>query len=303
MLSLAVLAACSSAGGTPDARPDGSAVLADMRGDLVDLDVTADSAGDALRSDGVGDVGRDLPRELAVDAPAEDRDGDGIADAQEQAWASAYFPYYAVAPNDNCALHGVVYRLAPHPNDAQLIMIWYVVLYQRDCGALGHLGDVETFGVVADPRIAAPAGILGIRAISHQGTLCQRITSCGSLPNCTACAGAQKQGKPYPVVFASRDKHGQYAVKSSCDQNFFCDLGGCTLSPTPAAPMLVNAGEPQKPLVNNLTSAGMITAPNGWTETALHDFDPWGSADFGTVGTVSADLVDSASVIDPLQGC
>lgn len=293
-------AACSSTGSPADARSDSQdAGAAPRRDQRIPLDAAADTSRDAG-----GDAPNDLLLgESGADGVGDDLDGDGISDAQEQAWALAYFPYYAIAPNDNCAQHGVVYRLAPHPQDAQLIMIWYVVLYQRDCGALGHLGDVETFGVVADPRIAAPAGILGIRAISHQGTLCQRITSCGSLPNCAPCSGAQRDGKPYPVVFASRDKHGQYAQKSSCDQNFLCDLGGCALSPTPDLPLLVNAGEPQKPLTNNLTTAGMITAANGWTETQLYDFDPWGSADFGNVGTVSEDLVDGAYVIDPQQGC
>jgi hypothetical protein len=176
-------------------------------------------------------------------------------------------------------------------------------LFQNDCGANGHVGDDEGIGAVIDPALPAPEGILALRAISHQGTLCEKISTCGTLPSCDACTTAAKSGKPFPVVFPSVNKHGNYVSESTCDANFICDFGGCTLNPTPSAPPFVNAGEPGKPLTNDLSAnGGFIDATHGWTEAELMGFDPWGGQEFGSAGVVSEDLVDTAFLI-PLSGC
>ena len=236
------------------------------------------------------------------DAPQPDLDGDGIADALEATLAKSYFPYLSIAPKDSCPVHGVLYRLTKHPADASKIMVWYVVLFDRDCGALGHAGDDEVFGAVIDPSKPAPAGLLALRAISHQGTLCQKITTCGSLPKCTACTTATRDGVSMPVVFASVNKHGSYVSEKTCDLNFICDLGGCTLNSKPSSPPMVNAGEPGKPLVSDLTTQGFITTANGWKETKLQHFNPWSKSKFGGAGVVSDDLTDKAFVVSP-SGC
>jgi hypothetical protein len=239
------------------------------------------------------------PREAAA---VLDGDGDGIADAEEQALAEKYFPYLSLSPSDACPRHGVLYRLAPHPADASKLAVWYVVLYEKDCGALGHVGDDEVFGALLDPKLPPPAGLLALRAISHQGTVCEKKTSCGSLPGCEPCATAARGGQQVPVVFSSLNKHGGYVKESTCDLNVLCDLGGCALASTPSAPPLVNAGEPGKPLVQDLTTQGFINAKNGWSEAALQHYDPWGGKKFGGAGKVSDDLVDAAFVIGP-AGC
>jgi hypothetical protein len=235
------------------------------------------------------------------DAGVVDADGDGIDDAKEQQLAEGYFPYFSINPGDNCTRHGVLYRLTPHPADASKIAIWYIVLYENDCGLGGHVGDDEVFGVVIDPAVPAPSGILAIKAISHQGTACEHVGTCGSLPNCGACTTAQRNGKPYPVVFASLNKHGNYADEGSCDL-WWCDLNGCALSPAPDSPSFVNAGEPGKPLTNDLSKNGFVNAQNGWTQTALMSFDPWGNTNFGGAGNVTSDLQDLSFVIAP-SGC
>lgn len=228
-----------------------------------------------------------------------DADSDGIDDGVEAVMATDYFPYLSLDPTDQCPLQGVVYRLTPHPLDASKIHIWYDLLYERDCGLNGHVGDDEVFGVMADPQVAAAAGILAVRAISHQATLCERTTTCGTLPGCEACTIGTVMR---PVVFSSKNKHGGYVKESTCDQNVVCDSGGCTLAAAPATPPMVNAGEPAAPLVSDLTAQGFITAANGWTEQALFGFDPWGSPDFGSAGNVADDLQDAAFVVDP-AGC
>ena len=231
-----------------------------------------------------------------------DADGDGLDDALEQAIAESHFPYLSLAPNDKCPLHGVLFRATPHPDDASRWMIWYVVLFQNDCGANGHVGDDEVFGAVVDPATPAPAGILALRAISHQGTVCESTTECGTLPGCDPCTTAQKNGQAFPVVFPSVNKHGQFVKESTCDASIICDFGGCTQNPTPSTPPLVNAGEPGAPLVNDLTTQGFINSANGWTEAELMGFDPWSNSDFGSAGNVTDDLTDTAFVI-PLSGC
>jgi hypothetical protein len=233
---------------------------------------------------------------------AGDADGDGLDDALELTLATDNFPFHSLAPNDDCPLNGVVFRATPHPDSPAHVMIWYVVLFQNDCGANGHVGDDEVFGVVVDPTLAAPQSILAVRAISHQGTICEGNTTCGTLPGCNPCTTATKNGASFPVVFASVDKHGQYVVESTCDANFICDFGGCTLNPTPNTPPLVNAGEPNQPLVTDLSAQGFITAANGWTEASLMGFNPWSNQEFGSAGNVSDDLTDAAFVI-PLSGC
>jgi hypothetical protein len=227
-----------------------------------------------------------------------DEDGDGIPDAREAEWASAYLPLLSIHPSDGCKTHGILYRLSPHPKDAKKMMMRVVVLFDEDCGANGHAGDDEVFGVVFDPQKPAPAGILAVRAISHQGTPCERTTTCGSCRGLSACSTATKDGAAYPVVYPSKDKHGLYVDKGTCSTSFVCDFGGCSLATSPPASPMVNAGEPGKPLVTNLTTEGFVTAANGWTKQELMNFDPWKPGDFGGAGDVSNDLVDDAFVVD-----
>ena len=234
----------------------------------------------------------------AADPEGPDSDGDGLSDALEAKLAAEYAPYLSLHPSDGCATHGVLVRIAPHPREKGRVMMWLDVLFQKDCGANGHVGDNEMSGVVIDPSKPAPAGILAVRSISHQNTACQRITTCGLCPGMTSCTTAIRGGVAVPVIFASKDKHGTYVDEATCDQSFVCDFGGCALSPKPSTSPTINVGEPTKPLVTNLTTQGFITASNGWTEPSLTAFDPWKPGNFGGAGDVSKDLIDDAFVID-----
>ncbi len=257
------------------------------------LDATA---GDAAAED------TGAPGDSAPDAADTDADGDGLPDGAEAEMARAYFPYYSVHPSDACPRHGVLFRASPHAADARLVVLRYVVLFERDCGLNGHPGDDEVFGVVVDPAVPPPAGILAVRAVAHQGTLCSATTTCGSLPGCSPCTVAQRNGAPYPVVFTSVNKHGTFVDEGRCDTSFLCDAGGCALSPAPSEPPFVNAGEPGAPLVKNLSVEGFVNAASGWTEPTVLDYDPWSGADFGSAGNVADDLVDDAFVVPP-TGC
>src|SRR5437762_13217515 len=65
---------------------------------------------------------------------ARDADGDGIDDATELSLAQSYFPYFSIDPDDRCSRHGVLFRVTPNPDDPTEIAIWYVILFEHDCG-------------------------------------------------------------------------------------------------------------------------------------------------------------------------
>lgn len=229
-----------------------------------------------------------------------DLDGDGLPDAWENQIARDYLPFLSIDPADSCPTGGIVFRLSPHPQDSSLIFIVYDHLYNDDCGLGGHPGDDEVFGVTVDPQVPPPAGITAIVAISHQNTLCQVITKCGSCGTLDACEFGTKDGAAYPVVYSSKDKHGSYVKKSgagSCSTTLCLD--SCTLATESAEVQLVNAGEPNAHFVENLTSQGFITSANGWTHPELLNVNPWTDADFGTAGSIAGDLVDMSFVPPP----
>lgn len=226
-------------------------------------------------------------------APGEDLDGDGIAQDVEDDLAASYRPFLSVDASDACPLGGIVYRVRPHPDDAALVHIVYDHLFENDCGFNGHVGDNEAFGVTVDPAVPPPAGIVSIVAIAHQGTPCESISTCGSCGPANVCDTGVIGGDDFPAVYSSNDKHGGYVNGCSAVN---C-LDSCTLATTSHDPPMVNVGEPDGRLIDNLTTQGFITAANGWTEQSLFDFDPWDDAtDFGSAGNIAGDLVDPAFV-------
>jgi hypothetical protein len=208
---------------------------------------------------------------------------------------SAYLPFLSIDPTDECPLSAIVFRLRPHPMSAARMHAIVDLLYEDDCGAGGHPGDNEVFGMTIDPATPPPAGILAIRAISHQNTACEGMSNCGPCPGTSldACMAGMRDGVPFPVVFYSKNKHGAYVDEGTCDGACFL-TNYCTLAPTPTVPPMVNAGEPDMPLTNDLTAAGLITMANGWTDMSMFGYDPWGPSDFGSAGSVRGDLTDDA---------
>ena len=233
--------------------------------------------------------------DVASDAIVDD-DHDGLDDRVELQLAREYLPFVSLDPDDGCPRSGLVARVRKHPDDGTKILIVYSHLFERDCGLNGHVGDNEAFGILIDPAIAAPGGILAIRTASHQNTLCERVTECTTCPGDgrIACDVAAEGGQLWPVLYASKGKHGQYASRGECPLLGTC-LDRCALNAARVRPPVVHVGEPAAPLTHDLTADGFITAANGWTEAALMNHDPWNSAvDFGSAGNVAGDLADSA---------
>jgi hypothetical protein len=244
-----------------------------------------DPATDASTGDAVG---IDAPQ------PVVDNDQDGLDDAYETQLASSYLPFISLDPGDGCSRSGLAVRVVKHPADATKILMVFSHLYETDCGLNGHTGDNEAFGVVIDPTKPAPTGILAIKAASHQNTPCQKITECSTCGDARpACDRQAIAGVMWPVIYASKDKHGGYANKCS---TFGTCFDTCTLAAMPHRPPIVNVGEREHPLVNNLTTQGFITALNGWTKPELMNVDPWGPNEFGSAGVPAEDFVDPVFV-------
>lgn len=260
---LAALAACSNEATEPAKPPAG------VPFDIVTL----------IELDGTGT--RDLDT---------DDDHDGLGDLIEDAAARAYLPFLASHSEDACPLSGIVFRARPHPDDDALLHVVYSRLFETDCGLGGHVGDNEAFGATIDPTRAPPAGLVALRAISHQGTLCERTTTCGSCDDLKPCH-TSPDGRA--VLFSSKDKHaGAVDLDAGC--GLLSCFDSCELGDEPAEVPLLNVGEPDAPLVDDLTAQGFVREEQGWSEPSVLHYDPWSDQEFGTAGVVAGDLIDDA---------
>ncbi len=220
-----------------------------------------------------------------------DRDGDGLDDDFESEVAEANLPAIALHPDETCgAPTGIVYRARRHPDQPTRLSIAYVVLYDRDCGQLnGHLGDNEAFAITVDPDVEpGAAATVGVLTQAHRGTACESDSTCSAVPGSSACATATPGGgPPRVIVYSSREKHGNYLDIATCGGNCF---DTCADGPLVSAALL-DLGQPEAPLSNDLTTAGLVTAAKGWEAPLLH-FDPWSTGDFGGAGVMRNQLID-----------
>jgi hypothetical protein len=196
-------------------------------------------------------------------------------------------------------------------------MIWYdpfivahcALLYGKDCGSLGHTADVEGFsftlkytgpdaatGWMYDTTMANWMGAK-IQTISHANTVCEQVETypykSALFPN------------GLDTIYASPDKHGNYLTVSKCGSSFICNPS-CSGTPSRKSIRIVNVGEEDAPMVNDL----------GTYYSAYAGEDPWGSSDFlesqsGSAGPIknktamslSADFISSQKLDTASQIC
>lgn len=220
-----------------------------------------------------------------------DNDGDGIDDDLEAEVAELNFPKLYLAQDESCgAPHGVIYHVRRHPQDTQRLAITYVVLYDADCGDLtGHSGDAETFAITVDLHAQPGANAtVGVQTWAHAGTACGSTSSCQAAPGTGACGESAAANVPASVVvWSSSSKHAEYLSRSTCSDN--C-LDSCSPGELITGPLL-NVGEPDHPLVTDLTDQGFVTLAGGWNPVLLH-INPWGSAQFSGGGYLDTVLVE-----------
>ncbi|HEX6681816.1 MAG TPA: hypothetical protein VF062_03435 [Candidatus Limnocylindrales bacterium] len=226
---------------------------------------------------------------------ATDIDGDGLDDGLEDALATRFFPWvwYDSGENSGCTNPATtagnpgtaLARVRPHPADPSKIAIQYVVLYQRDCGDFGgisgHHGDVEPFSLALAPNPACPYGFgaFSLKTVAHQGVPGEHVDQRLLGNSCTW--GRAAGGSPYAArIYASENKHGNYASDSSCDSS----LGGlenCSESFT--LPFNVfNVGEDSARRIDEL-SGYQFPGEFAWTPVPFRGGLGSGSGDAGTV--------------------
>jgi hypothetical protein len=237
---------------------------------------------------------RDLASTDQAVNPA-DRDGDGLDDDVEGQLAIRYLPFLSLAAGDDCPVSGLAVRVTPAAT-SPFVMIRYAWLFDRECDNVAREGAGGSISLYVNPDLSAASGIIGMRAIAREGTGCQNISTCGQCLGQFTCASVQ--GGPMPAVWAGMDSHALYVDRvESCIQTNQC-AATCTDASMSAAPPIVNVGEPGRPLINDLTTQGFITAANGWQSPTLMHYDPWSGLPFGAIAAVS-DLLDGLAIDPP----
>jgi glycosyltransferase involved in cell wall biosynthesis len=155
----------------------------------------------------------------------EDKDKDGLKDKLENSLMEEFFPrtvYYAKgekcsAPATSSTPGTVLARIRKHPTNPSNIAITYVILYQKDCGAGGHNGDVEpmTITLTPNPSCSNGYGAFAVKTVGHEGTLNQSINQ-KTLSN--ACNWGQSADG---FIYVAENKHANYLAKDLCGRGGF----------------------------------------------------------------------------------
>ena len=241
------------------------------------------------------DLGVVLDASVDRDVTATDRDGDGLDDAEELRIARDYLPFLAVGADDRCPTSGLVVRVTPAELSG-LVRVRYAWVFDEDCDA-GRQGVVGGIGLLVDPSKPVSEGIVSLRTVSRPDSFCQALSTCGRCPGQLDC---ERLGG-LPAVWAGVDRHAVYATRSlTCVQTAAC-MAVCEDAATSAAPPIVNVGEPDVPLVHDLTDEGFLSAAQGWKSTALYHYDPFGGLPFGDAPPLRS-VLDDPGRSDP-SGC
>ncbi|MCB2181614.1 MAG: hypothetical protein KQH63_06295 [Desulfobulbaceae bacterium] len=139
-----------------------------------------------------------------------------------------------------------VYRVRTHPRDPDFLAVTFSILYRNDCGGIfeldSHPGDVESFTYTLMPDQTCEMGwrLFSVKTTAHAGTPGdvgeEVLNTCG----------------PLSEIFVSYRKHGTYLSIEQCNENIDptqrCGRGFA------ADFELVNAGDPEAPLADDLSA-------------------------------------------------
>ena len=215
-----------------------------------------------------------------------DSDRDGLDDRLEARLARAHFPtlheYVDGSERDECPQpkqRPVIYRARPRlvngVPDLSTVAITYILLYEEDCGPLGHAGDSEAFTVFVQRGQAGDSWrTVGAIAIAHQGSVAEKVS-----------VGAGSD------IWISRNKHANFATFAACGDS---DIPGdicAEQGPSPDLQALLNAGEPSAPMSNDVGDAYQLFRGRGI----------WDHKPFLGAGSLTAQLVLDRQLTAPLR--
>lgn len=253
----------------------------------------------------------DLP--FAVDAcaqlpnaPCDDLDADGLADAWEDLALAALRPLRRMDEaeqllTDPTAVIGDVGRVARVGEHLRIhVMLGYSIDY-GSCGFTGHHGDSERIALdlIADPDAGAGGvRVVGAYTAAHENTASDhgRIFVDADLDQLVYSVDADT-GDPRWVVYPSADKHATYATLAICE-----NISAIPCLDEDCGPDDVD--EPAKfDLLPAFVNAGEETAPRA-TELSVVGFpgeQAWADQDFcgGLGGTGCSSPVREKLLVDP----
>lgn len=218
----------------------------------------------------------------SAESSDDDLDGDGLPQSYELQLAQAFLPtIWFDNGEDNTwpggnSTHGrhqpgrMVFRVRPHPQNTDDLVITYAMLFGRDGGEgpfpilSAHPGDVETFAITLVPSQTCDLGykIFSIRTWAHQGVFgFEKIETSDTLtPRCKFGFSVDPVGKN-DIVLVSENKHGSYLREATCD-NHLAGGENCNLHFTMGdvnAWVGLNSGEPNAQLNRDLGPLGFPT--------------------------------------------
>lgn len=251
-------------------------------------DVVAGAAAKVSRAGGglrieTGVAARMADCKAAGDA-CSDRDGDGLVDAWEAAILDRLRPAVTfdedepLMKQDNHDAFAMLGRVFPRANGHVVVNV--LLLYTRDYGAQNpvclhtsrHAGDVER--VAMDLELSADgrsASVVAAFTTGHEGTEDDqsRVWKGAELGSTLRYVDDPSTHQPRWQVFPSQNKHATYATVEQCQgvhlkqwTHDFCIDEDCKPDKVrdPARftriPPIANAGEPGKPLTDDLGGLG-----------------------------------------------
>lgn len=270
-------AADTSAADAPDALADSS----------TDADADLDSFVPGTHThlvDGVLEVSTDLPARAEDCAErCDDLDQDGLVDAWEDAVLSAVRPRLVFDEaeslfGDPSAVVAHVARVAPIGRTPFAVQVYITILYSRDYGSCAdlsaHNGDSER---VVLRLTGAPQRLILERAYTaaHEGTITdhsQRFSDA----DLALLRYDESDGEPRWLVYPSQDKHATYGNVEICEATSplpcfdeDCNPDGVDNTADFALDAaIVNAGEPDAPLVTDLSALG-FPGEDAWADQAF----------------------------------
>jgi hypothetical protein len=212
-------------------------------------------------------------------APCVDADADGLTDAWEDLALARLRPFVRLDEaeqlvNDPSFRFGIVGRVVPV---AERVVVYFMLGYQRDfgsCGFTAHNGDPERVALELEVSASGNVRVTQAYTAAHENTASDHSQLFSGAELGTLVHETDPTfGEPRWVVFSSADKHATYATVAICEgiSPFPCLDEDCApdqvVDPAPFTRLApyVNAGEPDAPLVTDLT-AFMFDGDDAWAD-------------------------------------